>query len=447
MKIVVCYLGLFFFVPAFSAETASAQSRPNVLLIVSDDQAWSDYGFMGNSRVQTPHLDRLASQSLVFTRGYVTSPLCRPSLASMVSGLHTHQHGTTGNDVSPARGAQREREGRSQIDAFNSRSSLVSDLVASGYVAFQSGKWWEGSWKESHFTAGMTHGIATQGGRHGDEGLTIGRKGLHPITDFIDAAAADKNPFFVWYAPFLPHTPHNPPDRLLKKYQREDRPTDEATYFAMCDWFDVTCGELIEHLKHRNLADNTLVVYICDNGWRPLSRSDVPVPKMWNQRFSPRSKGSPYENGIRTPIMFSLPGRIQPARSENLASSIDLRPTILKLCGLQLSGQLPGIDLLDVEARVSREQIFGAAYSIHNMTLGDPAATRQYRWIITRRWKFLARDHGVDTTLYKYVHLWDQTPEQLFDLQVDPGESKDLIASHPEVATQLRGKLNTWISP
>ena len=119
----------------------------------------------------------------------------------------------------------------------------------------------------------------------------------------------------------------------------------------------------------------------------------------------------------------------------------------MKLCGLKPDGQLPGIDLLDVETRVSREQIFGAAYSIHNMTLGDPAATRQYRWIITRRWKYLARDHGVDTTLYKYVHLWDQTPEQLFDLQADPGESKDLIARHSEVATELRWKLKAWLAP
>ena len=422
-----------------------AGARPNVVLILSDDQAWADYGFMGHDEIQTPHLDRLAERALVFPRGYVTAPLCRPSLASIISGLYPHQHGTTGNDVTPARGRQRENEGRAQIDAFNARPGLISELVKSGYLAFQSGKWWEGSWKDGHFTDGMTHGIAEKGGRHGDEGLTIGRNGIKPVADFIDKAVAEQKPFFVWYAPFLPHSPHNPPERLLKKYSQPDRPADEARYFAMCDWLDETCGELIGHLEKRKLTDNTLIVYLCDNGWRALSRSDVPVPKNWDQRFSPRSKGSPYENGIRTPIMFSLPGQIEPGKSDDLASSIDLLPTILKLCGVQSPDKRPGIDLLDTQTRQARKQIFGAAYSIHNMTVGDPDATRQYRWIITSRWKYLKRDHGLDTTNYKYVHLWDQAPERLFDLHADPGESKDLVSTHPEVATELRERLEAWL--
>ncbi len=434
----------FFFVACWMV-TGIVWARPNVVLILSDDQAWSDYGFMGHDEIQTPNLDRLAKRSLLFPRGYVTSPLCRPSLASIISGQYPHQHGITGNDVSPARREQREQEGRNQIDAFNAQPGLVSELVKSGYLAFQSGKWWEGSWKEGHFTSGMTHGVAVKGGRHGDLGLKIGRDGIEPVTKFIDMAVAQEKPFFVWYAPFLPHTPHNPPERLLKKYSKQNRPADEARYFAMIDWFDETCGELIGHLEKRNLADNTLVVYICDNGWRPLSRSDVPVPKNWNQRYAPRSKGSPYENGIRTPIMFSLPNRIEAGKSDDLASSIDLLPTILNICSVPTPEARPGIDLLDAKARQMRKHIFGAAYSIHNMTVGNPAATRQYRWVITRRWKYLMRDHGEDTTSYKYVHLWDQTPAHLYDLQVDHGETKNLIRSQPETAAQLHKKLESWL--
>ncbi len=439
----LCHLLLTLLLGCFVGAAPAAQP-PNVVLIISDDQAWTDYGFMGHKHIKTPHLDRLAKRSLVFPRGYVTAPLCRPSLASIASGLHLHQHGMTGNDVSPARGLAREQEGRAQIDAFNQRPSLVSLLVGSGYLAFQSGKWWEGSWKSGHFTGGMTHGIAGKGGRHGDEGLKIGRKGLAPITDFIDRATERKQPFFVWYAPFLPHTPHNPPQRLLARHRRPDRPNDEARYFAMCEWFDETCGELIGHLEKRGLTDNTIIVYICDNGWRPRSRSDVPVPEDWRFAFSPRSKGSPYENGIRTPIMFSSPGTIPASRSSDLASSIDLLPTIVKACGIEVPNQLPGINLLDQAAREKRKQIYGAAHSIHNMVVGDPAATRQYRWVITRRFKYLKRDHGTDTTHYKLVHEWDQTPDQLYDLQADPGERKNVLNSQLKVAKRLRRALDDW---
>ena len=101
---------------------------------------------------------------------------------------------------------------------------------ARGYLAHQSGKWWEGSWKDGGFTHGMTHGDPKRGGRHGDAGLKIGRKGMNPVTDFIDLAVEKKKPFLVWYAPFLPHTPHNPPKRLLEKYRKAGRASDVTKY-------------------------------------------------------------------------------------------------------------------------------------------------------------------------------------------------------------------------
>ena len=164
----------------------------------------------------------------------------------------------------------------------------------------------------------------------------------------------------------------------------------------------------------------------------------------WGQAFAPRSKGSPYENGIRTPIMFSLPGKIASGKSDDLASSIDLLPTILGVCGVAPPANLPGIDLLDATTRRARKHVFGAAYSIHNMTVGDPEDTRQYRWVITRRWKYLKRDHGKDTTRYRFVHEWDQTAEHLYDLQEDPGEMKNLITDRTVLAAGLRRTLEAW---
>ena len=241
-----------------AGSSTSADERPNIVLILSDDQAWTDYGFMGHPEIRTPHLDRLAKRSRLFERGYVASPLCRPSLASMITGRFPFQHGITGNDVESG-------ENRATLDAplrerFHQHPSFIRTLTANGYLAHQSGKWWEGSFEDGGFTHGMTHGDPKRRGRHGDEGLKIGREGMKPVTDFIDMAVAEEKPFFVWYAPFLPHTPHNPPQLLLNKYTKPERAKDVARYYAMCEWFDETCGELLNHLDENGLTDNTMVL-------------------------------------------------------------------------------------------------------------------------------------------------------------------------------------------
>src|SRR5699024_5148615 len=112
-----------------------------------------------------------------------------------------------------------------------------------------------------------THSDPERGGRHGDEGLTIGREGMQPIEDFIDEAIAADDAFFVWYAPFLPHTPHTPPDSLLQKYNSKTSSEPLARYWAMCEWFDITVGQLQTALDQRGLTENTLIIYIADNGW------------------------------------------------------------------------------------------------------------------------------------------------------------------------------------
>jgi arylsulfatase A-like enzyme len=440
MKTVVTFISLFF--GAGVSLIGSDATRPNVVLILSDDQAWTDYGFMGHVAVQTPHLDRLAARSLVFERGYVASPLCRPSLASMVTGLFPFQHGVTGNDVDG-------RNNRVALDIplrenFYKNPGFVKALTSSGYLAHQSGKWWEGSWKDGGFTHGMTHGDPQRRGRHGDAGLTIGREGMQPVTEFIDLAVAEQKPFFVWYAPFLPHTPHNPPRRLLDKYTANGRAADVAKYYAMCEWFDETCGELLGHLDKKGVSDNTVVLYICDNGWAAASTNAAdPNQKLW-KGFAQRSKGSPYENGIRTPIMVSWPGHVTPKRTKQLAHAIDLFPTIAAATGVKAPANLPGINLLDHTSRSGRRQVFGVTHSIHNMTVGDPDDTQQYLWCVEDEWKLLVRYHGKDTTKYRNVHVWDKAPVRLFNLRNDPQEKNDLAAQHPEVVERIRKSITAW---
>ncbi len=427
------------------ADTANA--RPNIVFILSDDQAWTDYGFMNHPVIRTPHLDRLAARSLLFDRGYVASPLCRPSLASMITGLYPTQHGVTGNDVDGRN--QRAIRDIPLRAAFHNQPSFIRSLTKAGYLTHQSGKFWEGSFQDGGFTHGMTHGDPKRGGRHGDAGLKIGRQGMQPVTEFIDLAIEKEQPFFVWYAPFLPHTPHKPPQRLLDKYTQPGRAADVARYYAMCEWFDETCGELLGHLKTKGVSDNTMVLYICDNGWAAAStNADDPHQQLW-KGFAQRSKGSPFENGIRTPIMVSWPKqiqpeRIQPERCEELAHAIDLFPTIAAAAGFDPPANLAGINLLDEKARVDRKRVFGVTHSIHNMTVGNPNDTLQYLWGVERDWKLLVRHHGTDTTNYRNLHVWDEVPVRLYNLETDPHEKNNLAEQHPEVVKRLTAEIETW---
>ena len=385
---------------------------PNVVMIISDDQAWTDFGFMGHAEVQTPHLDALASRSMVFERGYVPSSLCRPSLATMITGLYPHEHGITGND--PPRGEPRDRMLR-HIDAVLTLPKL---LASRGYASLQTGKWWEGNCRCGGFTDGMTHGERARGGRHGDEGLKIGRETMQPIYDFIDARG--EQPFFLWYAPFLPHNPHNPPKRLLDKYTREGKSSHVSKYEAMCEWFDESCGQLLTYLRERGLEQDTLVVFVVDNGW--IQRSD-------SKGYAPRSKRSPYEGGVRTPIMLSWPGHIEPGARAEYASSVDLAPTILRACGVDPPAALSGLDLLAAGAR--RDVVFGELFSHDVADLERPTSGLQSRYVIRDGWKLISPQGGGRTA-------------ELYDLRADPHERFDLAAEQPQRAAALQRELDAW---
>jgi arylsulfatase A-like enzyme len=418
---------------------AGESTRPNIVLILSDDQAWTDYGFMGHPEIRTPNLDRLAKRSVVFQRGYVAAPLCRPSLASILTGQYPRTHGVVGNDVDGTE--DRERLDEPVQERFHQLPSFVRLLTANGYLAHQSGKWWEGR----HADGGFTHGMMPRPARHGSsESLSIGRQGMKPVIDFIDHAIAHEKPFFVWYAPFMPHTPHTPPDRVLARYNTSGRADDVGKYYAMCEWFDETCGGLLNHLESKGLAESTAILYICDNGWVPTSiNRDDPNQRDWNQ-FALRSKGSPYDKGIRTPIMVSWPGHIEAERASEFAQAIDLFPTIAAIAGIQAPQGLPGVNLLDKKARQEREAVFGETHSIHNMTFDDPDDTLQYLWCVEDQWKLIVRYHGVDTTVYSRVHRWDTALTRLYRIQEDPHEKHDLAAQHPEIVERLHQKILAW---
>ena len=420
---------------ACSNAHAESEPPPNIVLILSDDQGYTDYGFMGHSEIETPHLDKLAEESALFRRGYVPTALCRPSLMTLITGLYSHQNKTTGNDPANtlANKAHAEKAGKHArellISHIDRTGALPQWLAEKGYVSHQSGKWWEGSHQRGGFTEGMTRGFPNRGGRHGDTGLKIGRDGMKPVTDFIDRSVAAEKPFFVWYAPFMPHTPHTPPARLFEKYKAKGVHERIAKYYAMCEWFDETCGTLINHIDDSGIKENTLVLYVCDNGWIQTEKGS----------YAPRSKRSPNEHGTRTPIMFRWPGKIPAADRTELCSSIDFVPTILAAVGATGPHDFPGLNLLPQlksGKTIERRTLFGESFAHDIADIENPQDSLLYRWVIRGPDKLLLTYDGAPGKM-KYP---PQSGEpQLFDLKSDPGEKVNLAVNNPRAGqgTQL----------
>lgn len=401
---------------------SAAAAPPNVVLILSDDQAWTDFGFMGHDTIKTPRIDRLAAESAVFPYGYVPTSLCRASLASIVTGLYPHQHRITCND--PPDGVDRAK----MLPLMQAAPALPRVLAPAGYRSLQTGKWWEGRYENGGFTDGMT-----TSGRHGEQGLAIGRRTMQPIADFLDkhASGDERKPFFLWYAPMLPHEPHNPPPRLLAKYQSPGRHERLAKYYAMCEWFDETVGQLLDELDRRKLANNTLVIFCADNGWIQDTTSDKR-----GGLFAPKSKRSPYDGGLRTPILIRWPGHTKPGRYDDLVSTIDIAPTVLAATGVKPTADLPGLNLLDAAAGkgpLARDAVFGEVYEHTAIDIDAPSKNLLYRWVREKNWKLI---QPVDES--------PQNPAELYDLAADPHETKNLANQHPDKVVALRKRFDAW---
>ena len=405
------------------------QTPPNVVLIVSDDQAYGDYSFMGHPHIKTPNIDRLAVESLTFRRGYVPSSLCCPSLATILTGRYPHQHKITSNDPPLVPGLQGKayqesemfRAGRQRMNEHMAQvPTLPRILKEHGYVTMQTGKFWQGHYSNGGFTHGMT-----RGDRHGDDGLSIGRQTLKPINDFIDMATEQKQPWMVWYAPLLPHDPHNPPAKYLERMRPLAPSETVAKYWAMVEWFDATVGELMQSVESRGLSQNTIFVYVTDNGW--IQDPEKP-------RYAPKSKQSPYEGGVRTPMMIRWPGKIQPSDSPEFAHSIDIVPTLLKALEIPLPAGLPGIDLLNEQARKDRKVVFGECFTHNANDLDDPKANLRWRWAVQGQWKLIVPNQAIER----------DGKNELYDLVADPLETKNLVLTHPEIERDLLSQLDAW---
>jgi len=181
-------------------------------------------------------------------------------------------------------------------------------------------------------------------------------------------------------------------------------------------------------LEKNGQTENTLVIYLHDNGW--IQDPDSPD-------FAPRSKRSAYDGGVRTPIILKWPGHTKPGESDRLASSVDLAPTILHAVGLRPQPGMEGINLLDPHWVASRAEVFGEVFEHNAVDIHKPAANLQYRWVIEGDWKLI---------LPHEPNVKDGKPE-LYDLKRDPHEKENVAAKNADRVAELTRKLDGWWNP
>lgn len=413
---------------ACGGEAPPAPRPPNIVLIVADDQGYTDYGFMGSEWVKTPQLDRLAATGTVFPNARVTASICRPTLMSLLTGLDPiqwDQELLTGRLASP---------GYSGAELIRRVDTLPRLLQQRGYVSFQGGKYWEGTFEAAGFTHGMTDRQDDALTPSGGPGLALGIETMQPVYDFIDAHTDE--PFLIWFAPKLPHVPHKPPGEYRRLYANSGLNNAARLYYGMCSWFDALAGDLLAHLDAKGLRENTIVVFLADNGWdQPPEKEFRP----WRHDIllgGPKGKDSPYELGLRTPLVVSWPGTLAAGRvSPELVSVLDLMPTLLDYAGLAKPEGRIGQSL--------RPLLEGGADPLHEELVSAMSGFRpKQEWPPSPAETaigLLEEDvYSVRTRKWGYVYYVTRGVEELYDLAADPRQEHDVHAEYPREVAELR---------
>ncbi len=404
---------------------------------MTDDQGWGDVGFHGNTILKTPHTDRLASESVEFTRFHVC-PVCSPTRSSLLTGRYNYRTGV--------------------VDTYLGRSTMAADettlaemLSAAGYRTGIFGKWHLGDNYPSRsidqgFGESLVHGGGGIGqpadppGNHYQDPILI-HDGRHEqahgyCTDvFTDAAirfieAHRREPFFVYLPYNCPHGPLEVPEAYHRRYQGLGLDDDTAKLYGMVANIDDNLGRLFDVLKADDLQRDTIVVFLTDNG---------PAGRRYNGELHGQ-KGSVYDGGIRVPFLVRWPGRWAAGRKIDVpAAHIDLAPTLLEACGVKPPADVrfDGRSLVPLLDRKQEQDV------------DWPERVLFFQWHrgdVPEKFRACA----VRGPRYKLVHPERRGRKapvpgwELYDMLADPGETMNLIDSQPQVAAQLKAAYAAW---
>ena len=422
MKIVcdyrACQLLVLLGMLAASPDFLQAARQPNVIVILTDDQGWGDLSLNGNRNLETPEIDALARAGARFERFYVC-PVCSPTRAEFLTGRYHPRSGV----FSTSAGGE-----RMDLDEI----TIAQTFKAAGYRTGAFGKWHNGMQYPYHPNArGFDEYYGFCSGHWGNyhdpmlerNGRIVRGKGF--IIDDLTNQAMEfiernrEKPFFVYIPYNTPHSPMQVPGRWWKKFKDKDlamRPSSKKreniphtrAALAMCENIDWNVGRLLDRLDELELANDTIVVYFCDNG---------PNGNRWNGGMRGR-KGSTDEGGVRSPLLVRWPGRIKAGKTvPQISAAIDLLPTLADLAGIPVASRKP-LDGVSLKTLLLKEENNWPARMIFSHWKGRVSLrTQQFRL-----------DHQ----------------GRLYDMRKDPGQAQDVSKAHPALAADLRKAKTAW---
>ncbi|WP_111708308.1 sulfatase-like hydrolase/transferase [Lutibacter citreus] len=411
-------------------ETSKNTERPNIIVILTDDQGWADVGFNGATDIPTPNLDKLANEGVIFSNGYVSHPYCSPSRAGLLTGRYQARFGHDCNmpyDV----------ESDETVGTPLSEKLMPEAFKELGYRTSAIGKWHLGDHEDLWPPAqGFDHWFGFPAGGMNYWGISKNKiqtiyRNRKPVPeneltyltdDFTDEAIdfitnKDEKPFFMYLAYNAPHAP----DQATKQYLENTKHIEYAgrsIYAAMVNGVDYSVGRIDSTLVANGMKDNTVIVYLSDNGGRTEHADNRPYRG---------HKGMLFEGGIKVPFCISWPNGIESNQVyEEPIISLDLFPTLLNIAGGDATKepQLEGKDLLPY---------------INNNVTGKPHNIMFWRSVGGFEYAVRRGDYKLYKSSYKGKTL-------LFNLEKDSYERYDISASHPDIMDELEEAYKEWDS-
>lgn len=427
-------------------------NKPNIIFILADDLGWTDLGVMGSDYYETPHIDRLAAEGLLFDNAYAAAANSAPSRACMMTGMYTPRHGVY--TVSPPdRGDRTKRK----FIAIPNTEGVQADFVTmaealqqEGYQCGHIGKWHLGD--DTDGTGPLSQGFIRNigGNRAGSPysyfypyclpdkskchlGLDKGKPGEYLTDRLTDEAlsfmkAHREGPFFLHLSHHAVHTALQAPDSLITKYRHKTpgKYHTNAVYAAMIEKLDESVGKVCKAVEELGIADNTIIIFYSDNGGSEPVTDNYPLNG---------GKGMPYEGGTRVPLIIKWPGKIEAAtRSSVPVTGVDFYPTFVTLAHGKTASDLDGKDIFTLVANNEKDRdLFWhfPAYLESYLNGGKSFRAKPYSCIRSGNWKL--------------IYNYEDKSIELFNLREDLGETHNLSESNPEKRNELYLKLMKWI--
>ena len=429
--------------PTF-ALAADPSSKPNILLILTDDQGFGDLSLHGNPYVETPFLDAMMGESVELTH-FHAAPLCAPTRASLMTGRHHLKAGVWG-----------VHGGRDYMDL--GQVTIAERLSEAGYRTAMAGKWHLGktapylaynrgfdeSWVITDRLYEHTDPVLDHNGVEEHRvGWTV--DSLHEIA--LEWISAENNrPFFFYLAHPYIHEPYYAPEDLVEKYRKKGLSESFATLCAMTEHLDKSLRQFFENLKKASLLENTIVLFMGDNG--PIG-NPVNLPHLTDEEMNFRNpanlrgvKGNPYENGTRAPCFIYWNNHFSPMVSKQEVDITDMVPTILELAGVGFdSKEFDGVSIVNHLENGEAIETPSRFYANHQVEW--KGKERLYDFLEDKsQLEFGTQNLAIRSGNWKYVRSYGN--EELFDLKADPSERHNLLDAHPDKASSMRAELQTW---